>query len=206
MALTRKFLSALGIEADKVDEIITAHTEVTDALKAERDSFKADAEKLPTVQSELDNLKAEIDKGEKDPYKVKYEALKEEFEEYKADIDTKATKAKKDSAYRQLLKDCGIADKRIDAIMKITDVDSIELDDEGKAKEADKLTESIKTEWADFIPTEGKQGAKVATPPANNGGKSTMTKAEIRAISDPVARQKAMLENPSLFGLPEITE
>ena len=44
MALTRKFLSAMGIEQDKVDEIINAHVEVTDALKEERDRYKADAD------------------------------------------------------------------------------------------------------------------------------------------------------------------
>ena len=57
MALTRKFLSALGIEADKVDEIINAHAETVNALKEERDNYKADAEKLPAVQKELDELK-----------------------------------------------------------------------------------------------------------------------------------------------------
>jgi hypothetical protein len=41
-----------------------------------------------------------------------------------------------------------------------------------------------------------------ANPPAN-GGKTTMTKEQIRAIPDAQARQKAMLENPSLFGLAE---
>ena len=35
----------MGIEADKIDEIIDAHTEVTTSLKQERDSYKADAEK-----------------------------------------------------------------------------------------------------------------------------------------------------------------
>ena len=45
MALTRKFLEALGIEQAKIDEIISAHTEVTDALKADRDSYKEKAEK-----------------------------------------------------------------------------------------------------------------------------------------------------------------
>ena len=44
MALSRRFLAALGIESDKVEEIITAHAETVDALKAERDEFKADAE------------------------------------------------------------------------------------------------------------------------------------------------------------------
>ena len=206
MALTRKFLSALGIEADKVDEIITAHTEVTDALKAERDSYKADAEKLPTIQAELDKIKADVDKGEKDPYKVKYEAIKEEFEAFKTDIENKATTAKKDSAYRKLLKECGVSEKRIDAIMKVSDINTIEFGEDGKITNGDALKESIKAEWSDFIQTTGAQGAATATPPANNGGKTTMTKEEIRSISDPAARQKAMLENPSLFGLPESNE
>ena len=85
MALTRKFLSALGIEADKVDENLSAHTETVEALKNERDTFKADAEKLTGVQKELDDLKATVEKDGKDPYKVKYEAIKEEYEAYKTE-------------------------------------------------------------------------------------------------------------------------
>ena len=50
MGFTRKFLSAMGIEADKVDEIINAHIEVIDGLKEERDNFKKDAEKIADVQ------------------------------------------------------------------------------------------------------------------------------------------------------------
>ena len=38
MSLTRKFLSALGIEDDKVDEIISAHTDTVNALKEQRDA------------------------------------------------------------------------------------------------------------------------------------------------------------------------
>jgi hypothetical protein len=72
MALTRKFLSALGIDADKVDEIINAHTETVDALKNERDKYKADAEKLPEVQKELDGMKEEAAKNSgKNPFEVK---------------------------------------------------------------------------------------------------------------------------------------
>ena len=46
MAFTRKMLKALGIEEDKIDQIMDAHVEVVDALKADRDTYKADAEKL----------------------------------------------------------------------------------------------------------------------------------------------------------------
>ena len=43
MALTRKCLSALGIEAEKIDEIISAHTETVDGLKDEIAKYKGDA-------------------------------------------------------------------------------------------------------------------------------------------------------------------
>ena len=202
MALTRKFLSALGIDAEKVDEIIMAHTEVTDALKEERDKYKADAEQLPEVKKELETLKARAE-GE-DPYKEKYEKLKKEHEDYKKDVETKATTAKKESAYRSILKEIGIPDKRIDTVIKASrdGVEKLEFDEEGKVKDGDKVKESLKTEWADFIPTKETKGVNTATPPSNSG-KTTMTREQIRAIEDPVARQKAMAENPTLFGLPD---
>lgn len=201
MALTRKFLTALGIDEAKVDEIITAHTEVTDALKAERDKFKADAGKYAAVQAELDGIKAQAAKdGGKNPYQVKYEALKEEFDKYKSDTETKATKAKKESAYRKLLKDAGVTEKRLDAVLRVSDFDGIEFDGDGKIKDADKLTESIKKEWADFIPQQSQQGAPSQNPPSTTTGK-TMTKDEIMKITDTAARQKAIAENHELFGI-----
>lgn len=200
MAFTRKFLAALGIEPDKVDEIMQAHVEVTDALKEERDKYKIDAEKLPAVEDELNAFKEKA-AGE-DPYKEKFEKLQGEFDTYKADVETKALTAQKEKAFRQALLDIGIPEKRIDSVMKVSDLAKIELDKEGSIKEGDKLKEGLKTEWADFIATTRTEGADTATPPANTG-KATMTREQIRAISDPVARQKAMLENPSLFGMPE---
>lgn len=200
--LSRKFLSTLGIEEDKVDAILETHSEVLNEVKAERDKYKEDAEKLPGVQKQLSELQETVKGNEKDPYKVKYEALKEEFDQFKADIDNKALQTKKEDAYRDLLKSAGVNEKRIAAVLKVSDVDKIEFDDEGNVKDADKLTETIKTEWADFITTTGVKGAQTANPPANNG-KTTMTKEQIRAISDPTTRQKAMIENASLF--PELS-
>lgn len=200
MALTRKFLTALGIDADKVDEIINAHQETLADVKTERDQYKADAEKLPAVQKELDSLKAAAEKDGKDPYKVKYEAIKEEFETYKNEQAAKETKAAKSTAYRALLKEAGVADKRLDAVLKVSDLESIELDKDGKIKGADKLAESIKTEWADFITSSETHGANTATPPTTTGGKKYATKDEIMAIKDTNERQKAIAENHELFG------
>ena len=200
MALTRKFLSALGIEADKVDEIINAHVEVVDALKGERDKFKEDAEKLPKVQEELDSIKAAAEEnGGKNPFEVKYNALKEEFDTYKKGQEAKETAAKVSNAYRALLKEAGVSEKRIDAVLKVTNLESVKLDKDGNVEGKEDALKSIKTEWADFIPTKREKGADSANPPANNGG-SSMTKADILKIKDAGERQKAIAENHDLFG------
>ena len=197
MALTRKFLSALGIEEAKIDEIISAHADTVNALKEQRDGYKADADKLPTVQRELDDLKAS--QSGDDPYKEKYENKAREFDEYKKSVEAKELKRSKSTAYKQVLKELNAS--HVDSILKASqsELEKIELDENGKIKDVEKLKESIKKEWADFIVEEGQQGANTATPPANEGSK--LSKEDIMKIKDPTARQKAMYENSELFGI-----
>lgn len=208
MALTRKMLSAMGIEEDKQDEIINAHTETVNALKEERDSFKADASKVAAMQKELDEFKEATKNGDKSPYKVKYDAkveelqnLQKEFDDYKAEITAKEVAEQKKTAYKNLLKETGVSEKRIDAIVKITDFDSINLDKDGNLKDKDSLAEGIKSEWSDFIGVISEQGAKTPNPPENKGGK-TMTREEIykkdehgRYVLSTAERQKALIES-----------
>ena len=179
MSLTRKFLTAMGIEAEKIDEIISAHAETVDALKEERDKAKTDRDKykeafdkLPGVEQELNDLKEKVKEGNKDPYEPKYNDLKAEYDKYKADVEAKETKAKKTAAYRNFLKEQGVSDKRIDTVLKasVSEISAIELTDEGKIKDADKRAAAVKEEWADFIETKGEQGARTETPPNNTGG------------------------------------
>ena len=190
MALTRKFLNALGIEEAKIEQIIEAHTETVDALKEERDRYKADADKLPDVTKERNDYKAIADKADKDPYKVKYDALKEEYDNYKSDQQKREKAAKVNDAVRAVLKEIGVADKRIDAVMRVTDTGELELDENGKIVTEKELKKQLKDEWADFIVTRREQGANVANPPENNGG-GAKTKDEIMKIKDTTERQKA---------------
>lgn len=201
MALTRKFLKALGLEDDKIEQIIEEHTTIADRMNAEIEKYKADAEVLPRVQRELEKAQADLEAGKKDSWKVKYEALKEEFEGYKSEQTKKEARSAKEKAYRELLKQAGVSEKRLDAVLRVSDVDSVELDEKGTIKDADKLTESIKSEWADFIGTTSIQGAQTATPPASTGGNG-MTKADIykkddhgRYVMSAAERQKALMEN-----------
>ena len=197
MALTRKFLQAMNIDAEKIDEIIEAHTEVTNALKAERDSYKTDAERYQATKTELDNLK-EITK-ENDGFEEKYNSLKSEYDKFKADLTQKETLEAKNKAVKELLKEVGISEKRLDAILKITDMSAISLDKDGNVKDADKLKGTFETEYSDFIVKSDVEGAKVSTPPTKTETKTQMSKEDIFKIKDATERQKAIQDNPELF-------
>lgn len=168
MALTRKFLEALGIEQAKIDEIISAHTEVTDSLKADRDSYKEKAEKYDQTKTELDKAKSELDKVSKDEYKTKYESLEAEFNKYKTDIAEKEVKGRKEEAYKKMLKEIGVNEKSIDAILKVKDFNTIKLDDKGEIVDVDTLKESEKKDWEGFIIESEVHGQNPSTPPDND--------------------------------------
>lgn len=201
MAVTRKFLEGMGLTEAQVSAIIDEHTNTVNGLKEARDNYKADAEKLTQVQNELNQLKAE--KG--DDWKDKYNTLKQTFDDFKAETASKAKTEKVKAAYAQLLKDSNVDEKRIDAILKITDLSKMEIDESGKFANADTLKESIKSEWGAFIQQSGTQGARVETPPDGNA-KVTMTRAEIYAKDEhghykmsTADRQKALASNPDLL-------
>ena len=199
MALTRKYLQSLGIDDENVEKIISAHTEVTSALKDERDGYKATADKLTEVQKELDEFKKNAPEDGKNPWKVKYEAMKEEFDSFKSEIETKQIAETKTKAIKAMLKEIGISEKRIDAVAKVTDLDKIEIDSDGKIKDSDTVKETFKNEWSDFIPTEQVKGADTPNPPTNVP-QPAMTKKDILAIKDTTERQKAIQDNHQLFG------
>lgn len=201
MALTRRMLSAMGIEEDKADEIIKAHTETVDALKEQAEGNKTDAAELEKLKEQVKSLKADLAEADKSDWEKKYNDLKNEYDGYKTEVENKATHSAKEAAYKQLLLDAGISEKRIATILKVSDIDGVELDKEGKIKSADKLTDSIKEEWADFIVTEHKEGAETSKPPASEGKGGTMTKEDIMKIRDTADRQAAMREHPELFGI-----
>lgn len=197
MSLTRKMLKAMGIEEEKIDQIIEAHSETVDSLKADRDSYKEDAEKLKNVQKELDDLKAKGNDG----WKEKHDRLKEEFDQYKNDVQEKETKAAKEAAYRAILKDANLSEKGIEKAVKYAEWNKIELDADGKLKGANDHIKAVREEWAEYVTTTTTTGAKTSTPPANNGTGTGKTKEEIMAIKDGAVRRAEMAKNPHLFGL-----
>lgn len=194
MALTRKSLKAMGLTEEQVDSIIELHLEVKNDLEEQIKTYKANALKLKDVQKELDDLK----KDDGEDWKGKYEAEKAAHEKTKSDHAAKETAVKVRDAYRTLLKEAGVAEKYLGTVLKATDLSAVKLDKDGKIEGADKLTESVKTEWADFIQTTTVRGAQVATPLKNVGTKYS-SREEIMKIEDTAQRQAAIAANLELF-------
>ena len=195
MALTRKFLKAMGIEDEKIDQIVDAHTETVDGLKNELKAAQEKANKLDGVEKELNELKA---KGE-DGYKEKYEKEHKAFEDYKNDVTAKQTKAAKEAAAKAYFEAKNITGANLSIAMRGArdEINGIELDENGKIKDAKALDDLVSGEYAGLIVSTTTKGAKTATPPANNGG--GVTKEQIFAIKDAGERQRAIAEHLDLF-------
>lgn len=163
MSITRKMLKAMGIEDDKAEQIIEAHTETIEGLK----SYKADAEKLSEVQAQLDAANTALEAAKNDGWQGRYNTLKGEFDAYKGEVEASKLNAAREKAYRAVLAAAGISEKRIDSVVKVSAdvIDGIELTADGTAKDSAQLIERAKGEWADFISVPTTTGAPVASPP-----------------------------------------
>ena len=206
MGLTRKYLGALGIEQDKIDEIISAHVDTVNGLKGKIEgledqikTLQSEAKEHEDTKKELADLKKQVEADAKEREGKDYDKLLKEFEDYKTEQANKEARSKKEAAYKEILKDAKIPERHFAKIIKYSDIDGLELDEKGKATNAKALLKEIKEECGDHVEKEVDQGANQNTPPDGNGG-SGMTREEIMKIKDRNERQKAISENHELFG------
>lgn len=199
MALTRKMLKGMGLTEEQIDTIIEGHDETVSGLKDKITDLTTKANEAEALRKERDDLQKTVDaaKGDTD--------WKAEYDKLKADTEAKETASKVKTAYRQLLKDAKLDDDMLDTVMEATRFDDMKLDKDGKTlKDADKLTEGIKSKWSKFIVTEGTKAQPTKTPPA--GQPKAMTREEIWAKDEKgryklstEQRQKALVEHPELM-------
>ena len=166
MALTRAMLKGMGLTEEQVSAIIEEHTNVTSALKEQIKEYKVDAEKLPEVQKELDSLKKDTSASD---WEKKYNDEHSAFDAFKKDVENKENTAKIKTAYRKLLTECKVGEKHIDSILRVTDFSAMKLGEDGSLDGADKLKETISSDWSGFITTKETKGSEVETPPGGNG-------------------------------------
>ena len=199
----------MGVEADKIDEIMTAHVEVVEHFKSQIDESKKLSDKIDSLKSENADLTKQLEQAndtikgyETDDYKGKYESEKAEHDKLKADVAGKETFAKKESALRNELKSKKYSEEAVRLILsKGGYTDKIELDKDGKVTNLDGIFNDIQSDFAMFTPKETVTSSVPDNPPANTGGKPAMSWNEIDKIKDAGKRQEAMMANMQALGI-----
>lgn len=178
MALTRKALKAMGIEDEKIDQIIEMHTETVNALKEEREGFREKAEQYDTLKKELDGLKNGKD------WKAEHDAVKKAFDDYKKTVTENEIAAAKTKAGRAYFESKGIKGGNLEIAMRGAkdEISALELDGD-KIKDTKALDALISGDYKGLIVSESTKGADPVNPPAG-GGSVFKTKAEIYAKDD----------------------
>ena len=149
---SRRWLEALGIEADKIDVLVEAHSDIVADVIKQRDDYKA----------QLDGM------SEKMVDKAELTKVRKELDDLKTAQQKKAEKDAKAAALKAAYSEAGIADKFVPALLNIADYDSIEVGSDGKAKNHNELVETAKRNYAEFIPVVTQVSAqKTATPPVS---------------------------------------
>ena len=181
MALTRKFLKAMGIEDEKIEQIIEAHSESVTALKEQIDVANEKADKAVELESKLAKTEKELESAKAGSKKDDYEKLKAEYEGYRQKVEKDRSEALKRDAMKKLLVEIGIGERQAGKLVNHIDLSAIEIEEDGAIKNIDEVKKTQKEEWGDFI---GKSttisNGEVETPPRD----SKPHDEELRALED----------------------
>lgn len=157
-----------NIPAGNVAKIASAIASAVGREFVAKDRYNAKLDEI--TQLENDKQAAEDNATKAGNWEKKYNALKEQFDTFKADTDAKEKLSSVKAAYRKLLEEADIDSKRLDTIIRATVFDGMKLDAEGKLENADALKKAIEKDWADFKVTTRTKGADVDNPNKDNPG------------------------------------
>lgn len=187
------------IHAEAIGSLVKAISTAVGNEFVEKARYKAKLEEIDTLKA--DKQTAEDIATTASKWKDKHDALKKEFEDYKAGVTAKETKSAKEAAARAYYESKGITGKALDIAMRgsCAEIEALELAD-GKIKDAAALEALVKGDFSGLVSTTTTTGANTATPPANTVG--GMSRADIykkddkgRYVMSTAERQKAIAES-----------
>ena len=169
LEILKKHVDESGnISSAKFSDVVNAINSAVGKEFVEKKRYNDKLTEIDALKGEKQNAEDKATSAEK--WKTKYDALKDDFEAYKKDITAKESEAAKNNAYKALLKEAGVSEKRLETVLKAEkpNISGFEMGDDGKFKDSDKILENIKSEWADFIVNTQQKGADTPTPPSGN--------------------------------------
>lgn len=200
-SIVRGFVSTDGaIPSDAIANMVKAISTAVGNEFVDKVRYKARLDEIDSLKTEKQTAEDNLATAEK--WKTKYDDLKRDYDGYKTTQTAKETRAAKEKAFRALLTEVGVSEKRMNAVVRVSDIDGLELDGD-KVKNSESLKKSIKSEWADFIVGDSTSGANTQNPPTTQAGANT-SMANIykkdekgRYVMSTAERQRAIAENLS---------
>lgn len=172
MALTRSYLKSMGLTDEQVNAIIENHTDVTEALKKERDDYKAKAGTIEAITKERDKLKGDLEKAQKasgDAAKVQAE-----YDAYKQQVETDKANAGKKALVRKALENAGANPSALDLLLNTVELEKVELNGEA-LKDTEAVLKPVKEAHSGLFGTVKETGTPPITPPTGDGKPASPT-------------------------------
>ena len=140
MPFTKDDLINLGLTDEQAKEVFTLHGKdlnetksALDTITQERDSLK---NQLQNAETQIETLKADANTSAEQ--KEALDKLQAEYDKFKADAEAELAMTQKVNAINLALKDTNAHNPS--TLMKFIDVDTVELDEDGKPKLDDIIT------------------------------------------------------------------
>ena len=154
MSLTRSYLKSLGLDDDKINSVIEAHSETVTALnqkyselEARYNGVKESADRLPEVQKELDALK-------KEDYRSRFEAEKSAHDALKDSVAKKEARAAREKAVRAYYIGKSIRGDNLTIAMRGTPLEDITLSEDGTIADTKPLDDLVAGDFRPLVHTE----------------------------------------------------
>ena len=185
MSLKREMLIEAGVvDKDAIDKIMQAYgaglenakNQVKSELTAENETLKSQLESQKTRLEELtksNDVNSDAKKA--------LEKLQSEFDQFKVDSDNKLAQINKTNAIALALKDVKAHDS--DVLMKLIDVDKVELGEDGNPK-LDEVVNSLKESKPFLFEQEQQPATPQITVGGNPNGNGQSTRDPFQAIID----------------------
>lgn len=154
MSLTRQLLKDLQLGDEAIEQVIAAHIETVNALKAERDA----------ATSELEALRAASDQSAAE--------VQAAFDAYRTQVETDRSTAKAIELVRLAMIQAGCNEKAIDLLIQAIDPATLEV--EGSVlRNQDEIIAGLKSKYAAFFAQPIRMAAPTIQPPIPTGGALT---------------------------------
>lgn len=177
MAMTRKQLKELGLEADTVERLIAMHTETVEGLKAERDAWQEAAGQSEALKEERDRLMEQVTTLEN--AKEQAEQERNQLAEAHAAREEALAREAQDKALEAALLEQGANPLAVPLLVKAVDRAGMQMEN-GALVCAEEVLAPVREQYAAFFAAPKALCTELLDPPL--GASVPMTREDLQAM------------------------